>query len=284
MTKAIDLFINPNFATEQADNPITQQVNEYYFKNKDFFKDCTIDGLLGEMERIDVEHAVLTIDAEKPPERVLEFSRQHPERFSLCPFIEVDHLLDAVWALEDLVATENVTLARVMPAFAEKAPTHPYYYPLYAKCVELDLPLSIFSGIPGPRMDAESQNPIYLDRICRDFPTLKIIMNHGADPWWGTAIRLMIKYPNLYMMTSAWMPKYLPDELIHFMNTRGRDKVMWASDHPVLDMTRCLEGVKEIEGKFRPGVLEGYLYENAKSVVLAERKPRQPVRLQTQSG
>lgn len=272
--KAIDLFINPNFATEQAQNPITQQVNEFYFKQgADFFRDCTIDCLLAEMDSAGVEHGVLTIDPEKPSKRVLEFSREHPDRFSLCAYVDVDHLMDAVWAVEDLVKNENVTMARVMPSHVGKAPTHPNYYPLYAKCLELDLPLSLLTGIPGPRLDAEVQNPIYIDRVCLDFPNLRLIMTHGADPWWGTAIRLMIKYPNLYMMTSAWMPKYLPDELIHFINTRGKDKVMWASDHPVLDMTKCLQGTQDIESKLRPEVLENYLYENAKRVVLAKRSP-----------
>ena len=272
--KAIDLFINPNFATEQAQNPITQQVNEFYFKRgADFFRDCTIDGLLADMDSAGVEHGVLTIDPEKPSKRVLEFSREHPDRFSLCAYVDVDHLMDAVWAVEDLVKNENVTMARVMPSHVGKAPTHPNYYPLYAKCLELDLPLSLFAGIPGPRLDAEVQNPIYIDRVCLDFPNLRLIMAHGADPWWGTAIRLMIKYPNLYMMTSAWMPKYLPDELINFINTRGKDKLMWASDHPVLDMTKCLQGTQDIESKLRPEVLENYLYENAKRVVLAKRNP-----------
>ena len=107
--------------------------------------------------------------------------------------------------------------------------------------------------------------------MCRDFPDLRLIMNHGADPWWGVAIRLMIKYPNLYMMTSAWMPKYLPAELVHYMNTRGQDKIMWASDHPVLDMKRCLDGVDALD--LRPGVREKYLYENARRVILGKRNP-----------
>ena len=274
MRKAIDLFVNPNFATENRENPLLQQGNEFYFKRgDDFFQDCTIDGLLGEMDSLGVEHCALTIDPENPPPRVLEFSRQHPDRFSLCPLVDVNRLLDSVWAAEDLLIAEHVTLFRVMPSLMDKPPTHAYYYPLYAKCVELDVPLSIFSGIPGPRLDAESQNPIHLDRVCRNFPTLRIIMTHGADPWWSTAMRLMIKYPNLYMMTSAWMPKYLPDELLHFMNARGSDRIMWSSDHPVLDMERCLEGSDEIADKLRPGVMEGYLYENAKRVVLAKRKP-----------
>ena len=89
-------------------------------------------------------------------------------------------------------------------------------------------------------------------------------MAHGADPWWGEAIRLLLKYPNLYMMTSAYAPKYLPAELIQFMNTRGQDKILFASDHPVLSFERC---VREAEAlPLRDGVLEKYLRGNALSV------------------
>jgi hypothetical protein len=99
---------------------------------------------------------------------------------------------------------------------------------------QLGLPISINTGIPGPPMPAEPQRPLYLDEVCLFFPELTLIMAHGADPWWGEAIRLLLKYPNLYMMTSAYAQKYLPAELIHFMNTRGAQKVLFASDHPVL--------------------------------------------------
>jgi predicted TIM-barrel fold metal-dependent hydrolase len=72
-------------------------------------------------------------------------------------------------------------------------PTDAVYYPLYTKCCELDLPLCMNAGIPGPPLPAEPQNPIYLDRVCLRFPELRLSMIHGADPWWGVAIRLMLK-------------------------------------------------------------------------------------------
>ena len=52
-------------------------------------------------------------------------------------------------------------------------------------------------GIPGPPMPAEPQRPLYLDEVCLFYPELKIVMAHGADPWWGEAIPLLLKYPNL---------------------------------------------------------------------------------------
>ena len=108
---------------------------------------------------------------------------------------------------------------------------------------------------------------MHLDRVCLDFPELKLVMAHGADPWWGVAIRLMLKYRNLYLMTSAYAPKYLPPELISFMNTRGSDKVMFASDHPVLSMERCIAEAQDLD--LREGVLDKYLYANAERVFFA---------------
>ena len=113
---------------------------------------------------------------------------------------------------------------------------------------------------------------MHLDRVCLDFPDLKICMAHGADPWWGVAIRLMIKYRNLHLMTSAYSPRYLPAELIHFMNTRGQDKILYASDHPVLPIERCIAEAQELD--LREGVLDKFLYQNAERLFFAPRKPR----------
>ncbi len=62
-------------------------------------------------------------------------------------------------------------------------------------------------------------------------------------------------------MTSAYLARYFPVELVHFMNTRGQDKILCASDHPVLAMKRCIEAAVELD--LREGVLERFLYENA---------------------
>jgi hypothetical protein len=105
---------------------------------------------------------------------------------------------------------------------------------------------------------------MHLDKVCLHFPELKLVMAHGADPWWNEACRLMLKYHNLHMMTSAYLPKYFPPELIHFMNTRGKNKVMFASDHPAIQMDRCLAEALALD--LRPGVLECFLYENANRV------------------
>ena len=86
-------------------------------------------------------------------------------------------------------------------------------------------------------------------------------MIHGADPWWDTAIRLMLKYKNLRLMTSAWSPKRLPESLLHFMSTRGPGRILFASDYPVLSMERCLGEAANLD--LSDEVRDAWLYGNA---------------------
>ena len=72
-------------------------------------------------------------------------------------------------------------------------------------------------------------------------------------------------------MTSAYSPKYLPSEVVHFMNTRAQDKVLYASDHPVLSMKRCIDEAVQLD--LREGVLDKYLRGNAERLFFSDRHP-----------
>jgi predicted TIM-barrel fold metal-dependent hydrolase len=163
-------------------------------------------------------------------------------------------------------------MARVVPFLWDLPPSHRSYYPLYTRCIDLDLPISINTGLPGPPRPGECQHPMHLDRVCYELPDLRVCMAHGADPWWAEAIRLMIKYQNLSLMTSAYLPKYFPPELLHYMNTRGQDKILYASDHPVLSMERCLGEAEKLD--LREGVLDKFLYQNADRLFFSKRSPQ----------
>ena len=108
------------------------------------------------------------------------------------------------------------------------------FYPIYAKLVELDLPLLINVGMPGPRLLGETQNPIYLDEVCWFLPELKVVMKHGGEPWVDTCVKLMLRWPNIYYMTSGFAPKYYPEAIVKFANTRGADKIIYAGYWPFL--------------------------------------------------
>ena len=147
-----------------------------------------------------------------------KFVEERPDKFALA--VGGVNLLRPVPALRELAAVVRdlpVAYTAVGPSFwgdGMYPPSDAVYYPLYAKCAELELPLCINTGLPGPPIPGEAQNPIHLDRVCVRFPELKLCMIHGADPWWDIAIRLLIKYQNLRFMTSAWSPKRLPESLL----------------------------------------------------------------------
>jgi predicted TIM-barrel fold metal-dependent hydrolase len=78
----------------------------------------------------------------------------------------------------------------------------------------------------------------------------------------------MLKYRNLRLMTSAWSPKRLPESLLHYLRTRGKDRVLFASDYPVLSMERCIGEAAALD--LPPEVLDGWLHGNARAFFFPE--------------
>jgi predicted TIM-barrel fold metal-dependent hydrolase len=265
MTKAIDCLVNVNMG-DMKNLAWMQRVKDDYFKaGDDFFKSPELNELLDDMDANGVERAVLLTRTDGEPDRAQQFVEARPDRFALG--VGAGNLLrpmPALRALESFVRNHPVAHCTVGPSFwgdGMYPPSDAVYYPLYTKCCELDLPLCINTGLPGPPIPGEVQNPIHLDRVCVRFPELKLCMIHGADPWWDTAIRLMIKYKNLRLMTSAWSPKYLPESLLHYMRTRGKNRIVFASDYPVLSMQRCLGEAAALD--LPAEIRDGWLYDNA---------------------
>jgi predicted TIM-barrel fold metal-dependent hydrolase len=263
--RAHDLLVNTDMGDMKQPDWMLRVKEDYFKAGQSMFESRELDELLDEMDATGVERAVLMTNMGRSTERVLSFVDARPDRFSLG--LGGHNLLRPMpnlRALERFVADHPVAYTVIGPSFwgdGMYPPSDAVYYPLYAKCCELDLPLCMNTGLPGPPIPGEVQNPIHLDRVCVRFPELKLCMMHGADPWWDVAIRLMIKYQNLRLMTSAWSPRHLPESLLHFMRTRGKGRVMFASDSPVLSITRCVTEAAALD--LAPEVLDAYLYQNA---------------------
>ena len=93
-------------------------------------------------------------------------------------------------------------------------------YPIYATCVEAQPPVFINAGVPGPRVIGDAQYVGRFDTVCYDFPNLKVVMRHGAEPDEKLAVKLMLKWPNLFYSTSAFAPKHYPKAIIEYEHTR----------------------------------------------------------------
>jgi predicted TIM-barrel fold metal-dependent hydrolase len=264
--RAIDCWVNPftpDIAEKQRPEFLVRVATDYFHRAEEVFRGTPLDDMVAMMEASGIEAGLLTVDA-NDPKPMAEAAAKYGDRFLLSAVVDPMQGMNAVRAVERLAKEYDVRLIRMIPFLINRPPNDKVYYPVYAKCVELGVAVSVTTGIPGPPMPAEPQRPLYLDEVCLFFPDLVMVMAHGADPWWGEAIRLMLKYPNLYMMTSAYLPKYLPAEMLQFMNTRGKEKILFATDFPFLPFDRSIETARALD--LRPGVLENYLRDNARRV------------------
>jgi predicted TIM-barrel fold metal-dependent hydrolase len=258
----IDAWVNVRL----AGLPWQRHVVETLFKRtpEEVFKNFSAEEVIASMDAAGIEKAILGVNGDLPEKDVLRFAADRPERFALAAHIDPRRGMKAVRALTAIAKNHPVVAVRLMPSVINLAPDDRVYYPLYAKAIELAIPVCVTAGIPGPQLPARCQDPIHFDDVCLFFPELSIVMANGADPWWNVATRLLLKHPNLYLMTSACAPKYLPTELIDFMNTRGQDKIIFATDFPFLEMDRCVGEARQLD--LREGVLDKYLHENARRV------------------
>jgi len=142
-------------------------------------------------------------------------------------------------------------------------------YPIYDKCVELDVPIFSCAGVPGPRLPMWPQHVERIDKVMYDFPELVFVTRHGCEPWVDLAVKLMLKWPNLYYSTSAFAPKYYPKEIIDYANTRGADKVIYAGYFPIgLSLERIMKDMQNVA--FKDEVWPKFLRENACKVLKIE--------------
>ena len=133
--------------------------------------------------------------------------------------------------------------AHSYPHWFALPPDAPQWYPIYAKCCELDIPIMMQVGQnliyqKDVRLPSVAR-PILLDQIAIDFPDLKLIGIHVGTPWADEMIAMAWKHQNVYIGIDAYAPKHLPATLIHYMNSYGSHKVLFGTDWPVIDPRRA---------------------------------------------
>ena len=142
----------------------------------------------------------------------------------------------------------------------------PLMYPIYAKCVELGAPIFVCAGVPGPRFPMWPQEVRLIDQVMYDFPELVFVTRHGCEPWEDLAVKLMLKWPNLYYSTTAFAPRYYPQAIIDYANTRGADKIIYGGYFPMgLSLERIMTDMPNLP--LKDEVWPKFLRENAKKVL-----------------
>ena len=220
---------------------------------------------IGLMDKFNIAKAMTGIDDENAVTK--EAIKRYPDRFFTSYEANPNNGMDEVRKIRRLHAEYGIKAVTAFPSgLCPQVPLNDKkWYLIYGVCVDLDIPFCPCVGVPGPRLPMEPQKVEHLDEVCWFFPELKVVMRHGAEPWTDLAWKLMLKYPNLYYMTSAFAPKYYPKDIVHFANTRGSDKILYAGYFPMgLSLYRIFNDMPNVP--FKPEVWPKFLHDNAVKV------------------
>jgi hypothetical protein len=203
-----------------------------------------IASALAELDRFGVERA--GIDADGDPELARAALASHPGRFFARCEVDPRGGMDELRRLERLAHELPLRAVTTSPARLFLPIDDKLFYPVFAKCVELDVAICPRLGVPAERVPFSPQKVERIDEVAWFFPELRIVMR-GCEPWQALAVLLMRKYPNLSWATSALPPSEIPAELIAFANEDGANQVLFAPEPPAdVPRERFYKGLPEI--------------------------------------
>lgn len=251
------------------------------------FEGISLKSMIERMDRAGIERAFLVAAKvgpighracyHVPYKLVADAVKAYPDRFCGLAGIDPTEGMSGVRALEKAVREAGFIGAHVYPHWFELAPDHARYYPFYAKCVELNIPIqmqvgqSLIYDRSFPRRSVG--RPITLDAVACDFPELKIIGIHIGIPWTDEMIAMAWKHDNVFIGSDAHAPRYWPDTFVHYINTYGQDKVIFGTDFPVLDFEETVRQITNLGLREEP--LRKLMRDNALRIYeLGDNEPR----------
>ncbi len=229
--------------------------------------DGGMEKLVADMDRAGIEASLLV---GTPNSMIAQIHRDYPGRFLTLAPLDPRDGMRAVRELERLVREDGAMGIRVSPLYTCVPANDRRYYPLYAKCVELDVPIRIYTSMNYANdRPYDLGHPRHIDDVAIDFPELRIVAGLSGWPWVADMVGLLRRHPNLYCDTAAHRPRHFAtpgsgwEQFLQFGNTLLQDKIM-------VGLSRALMGrsfeelIAEYENlPLKDSVIEKWLYHNA---------------------
>lgn len=181
-------------------------------------------------------------------DEVAGFVKRFPDRLVGIAAADLYRPMAAVRELRRCVKELGFRGLRIVQWLWDLPVTDRRYYPLFAECVELGIPVCLQVGHTGPLCPSEPGRPIpYIDVAAIEFPELTFVCGHIGYPWTTEMIAVATKHPNVYIDTSAYTANRYPPELVSYMKTNGKRKVLFGTNYPMITPKKCLEGLDALE-------------------------------------
>ncbi len=272
---AIDAVTNIWTAQALSNRPDRRAFYQKMRVPTELYEGISLETMLERMDRAHIDKAMLIAAKvgdknhaacyHVPYELVYEAIQKYPDRFYGLAGLDPTEGMHGVRELEKAVKVYGFIGAHFYPHWFELEPDHARWYPFYAKCVELNIPVQMQVGqsmIYDPRYPRRSVGrPITLDSVACDFPELKLIGIHVGIPWTDEMIAMAWKHPNVFIGCDAHSPAYWPSSFLKYINSYGQDKVIFGTDFPILRFDQTIEQIQNLN--FKPTVLKKLLRDNA---------------------
>lgn len=223
--------------------------------------------LLTEMTTAGVERAIVSATAidgwDDSNQTVIKLCGREPDRLVACASVDPRRGMAAVADLRNAVEAGAAAL-KLLPFLYDLPPNDRAYYPLYAACVELDIPVLILTGHTAVAARNDVGRPGHLDDVALFFDGLTIVAGHAGYPWTEELIGLAWKHDRLFIDTSGHRPRHFPAPLVQFMNTYGRNKVLFGSGYPMIPLTTLVDDALGLG--LKPDSLKRFLWGNAAGI------------------
>ncbi len=198
-------------------------------------------------------------------EEVASIVKKYPDRFIGIGSVDLLKPMKAIYELRRCINDLGFKGLRIVQWLWDLPPTDRRYYLLFVECIEQDIPICFQVGHTGPLCPSEPGRPIpYIDQVAIDFPELKIVCGHIGYPWTTEMIAVATKHKNVFIDTSAYTAKRYPNELIDYLKTNGKKKVLFGTNYPMITPAKCLEDLDGLN--LDQEVEELFLYKNAQRI------------------
>lgn len=174
-------------------------------------------------------------------ERIAELQARHPGRFIGLGGIDPSGSAhDPVKETERCINGLGLKGIFVEPGRAlQSNPDDARMYPIYEKCIELDVPVNLMSG-PYAGPDIEASNPLYVDRVATRYPELRILLGHGGYPYVQEVLGVAFKHVNVYVSPDMYLFAPGGTAYVEAANGSLRDQIVYGSAYPLRPLVQTV--------------------------------------------
>ncbi|MBN1381470.1 MAG: amidohydrolase [Deltaproteobacteria bacterium] len=234
----------------------------------------TEDTFIKMLDETGVIYACIGTGRHASIEHTAALAARHKERLIPWARISPKSGMPGVRALEHAVKELGIRGFEVSTFREQLYPNDKKYYPLYAKCVELGLPVRIYCTMNyAPDRAMDFGRPIYLDEVARDFPELTIIAALGGWPWVPELVGLARRHQNIYIDLAAHRPKHVAipgsgfEMLLQYGNTLLQDRMVFASAWITLGLPLDQIIRETLALPLKESVKPKWMYDNAAKIL-----------------